>query len=73
MGGKSGKLSKGSKSNGDSSASSGGSGSGNGCGADERGHAVKGTGLQAHMAYKSDGYYVTAASCYITKKFKEAK
>jgi hypothetical protein len=51
----------------------GSGGAGNGCGDDERGHVIKGggTGMAAHMAYNQDGYYVTAASCYITKKFKE--
>ncbi|KAE9967623.1 hypothetical protein BLS_006268 [Venturia inaequalis] len=43
------------------------------CGEDERGHkAGSMTGLAAHMAYKSDGYYVAAASCYIAKMFKAA-
>lgn len=43
------------------------------CGEDERGHkAGSATGLAAHMAYKSDGYYVAAASCYITKMYKAA-
>lgn len=43
------------------------------CGEDERGHkAGSTTGLAAHMAYKSDGYYVAAASCYIAKMFKAA-
>jgi hypothetical protein len=52
----------------------GGGGGINGCGDDERGHLIKsgGTGMAAHMAYNQDGYYVTAASCYIVKKFKEA-
>jgi hypothetical protein len=56
------------------SASGGGGGGLNGCGDDERGHQIKsgGTGMAAHMAYRSDGYYVEAASCYITKKFKAA-
>ncbi|KAF2434111.1 alpha/beta-hydrolase [Tothia fuscella] len=53
-------------------APSGASGAGSGCGADERGHAIKGggSGMAAHMAYNQDGYYTEAASCYITKQFK---
>jgi hypothetical protein len=44
------------------------------CGEDERGHVIKGggTGMTAHMAYNQDGYYVTAASCYIAKMYKAA-
>jgi uncharacterized membrane protein YgcG len=71
MGGK-GKMSKGMAGGAGPSVSSGGGSSGNGCGADERGHVVKGSGMSAHMAYKSDGYYVTAASCFIAKKFRES-
>jgi hypothetical protein len=65
---------KGPKGMGGAASSSGGGGGVNGCGEDERGHLIKGggTGMAAHMAYRSDGYYVAAASCYIAKKFKEA-
>jgi hypothetical protein len=55
-------------------ARSGGSSGAGTCGDDERGHQIAsgGTGMAAHMAYNRDGYYVEAASCYITKKFKAA-
>jgi hypothetical protein len=48
------------------------------CGEDEKSHKALGPGgkvledMAAHMAYNKDGYYVTAASCYITKMFKAA-
>ena len=46
----------------------------NGCGSDEKGHAIKGggTGMAAHMAYNRDGYYVNAAACFIAKNFRSA-
>jgi hypothetical protein len=67
-------MPKGAKGTGGAAPSSGGGGGVNGCGDDERGHLIKsgGTGMAAHMAYKSDRYYVMAASCYIAKKYKEA-
>jgi hypothetical protein len=66
-------LPKGAKGAGGAGAPSSGGGI-NGCGDDERGHVIKGggSGMAAHMAYNQDQYYVTAASCYIVKKFKEA-
>jgi hypothetical protein len=48
-------------------------GAGNGCGEIERGHSTGATGLAAHIAYASNGYYITAASCFIKKKFNEHK
>jgi hypothetical protein len=48
-------------------------GAGNGCGDVERGHSTGATGLAAHIAYASNGYYITAASCFIKKKFGEYK
>ena len=51
----------------------GAGGAGNGCGEVERGHSTGATGLAAHIAYASNGYYITAASCFIKKKFSEHK
>jgi hypothetical protein len=48
-------------------------GAGNGCGEIERGHSTGATGLAAHIAYASNGYYITAASCFIKKRFSEYK
>ncbi|KAF2436494.1 alpha/beta-hydrolase [Tothia fuscella] len=48
----------------------GGSGT---CGNTEKGHSTGATGLLAHIAYASDGYYITAASCFIKKRLADAK
>jgi hypothetical protein len=43
----------------------------------ERGYVAKqngkaATGMQAHLAYNSDGHYIKQAACYILKQYKEA-
>jgi hypothetical protein len=46
---------------------------GNECVEVERGHSTGFTGLAAHIAYASNGYYITIASCFIKKSFNEHK
>jgi hypothetical protein len=43
----------------------------------ERGYVAKQNGkaaggMQAHLAYNSDGHYIKQAACYILKQFKAA-